>query len=474
MITHPRWTRADSRPDRAQPVLDVVAAVALMTLVGTALLLTVSLAPRPAAATTEASLDRLLALRAENRFEAALEMAESLLRAAPDNVDLLLVKGQLEAFLGDHAAALETLAAAAVLAPDYLDIRLMQARVQLFAEQPEAAFATLEPVVPPELERADAQLLLGRVALVAGELDTAERAFARAAELAPDNGDAWLGLGDAALETGSVSRAQLNFERALDVPDTAPVARQRLDALADAGRRFELTTDFSYSRFNNDFDNWREGSVALAWRIDDSRQLTSGIAIADRYDLTDLQVGVGWNARIDADSGYLLGAAVAPGADFLPAWLLRAGYDRRLYDLGDREIGLGLDLGAGIGFVEGSLAQYDDGLVQGFEAGIVQYALEGRTWLTAKAGGSFGTSGDFDPSFGLRLDVQARRQTRFFLGFGQAFDNSDQGTGTTRSYFGGVDHMLTDRVGLLATLALEDRDSGVRRTTFALGMRVRF
>jgi YaiO family outer membrane protein len=252
------------------------------------------------------------------------------------------------------------------------------------------------------------------------------------------------------------------------------VARERLDALADAGRRFELTTDFSYSNFNNDFDNWHEGSVALAWRIDDSRQLTTGIAIADRFDLTDVQVGLGWNARFDDVSGYLLGAAVAPGADFLPTWLLRGGYDRELYDLGNREIGLGLDLGVGIGFFEGSLAQYEDGLVQGFEAGIVQYALEGSTWLTAKAGGSFGTDSDFDPSYGLRLDLQATTDTRFFLGFGHAFDNSDQGTGSTQSYFGGIDHMLTDRLGLIATVALEDRENGVRRTTFTLGMRVRF
>jgi len=474
MITAPRCARAGSTPDRERRIVDSLAAGVLTALLGVALLLTIVVAARPATAESEASLERLLQLRAENRFEPALDMAETLLEDAPDNVDLLLIKGQLLAFLGDHTAALETLATAAALAPDYLDIRLMQGRVQFFAGDAEAAFATLEPVVPAELERAEAQLLLGRVALVAGELDTAERAFARAAELTPEEGDAWLGLGDTALETGSVSRAQLNFERALEVPDSAPVARERLDALADAGRRFELTTDVSYSRFNNDLDNWHEGSVALAWRIDDSRQLTTGIAIADRFDLTDVQVGLGWNARIDERSGYQLGAAVAPGADFLPSWLVRAGYDHELYDLRDREIGLGLDLGVGIGFIEGSLAQYEDGLVPGFEVGIVQYALEGRTWLTAKAGGSFGTNGDFDPSYGLRLDLQATTDTRFFLGFGQAFDNSDQGSGTTQSYFGGIDHKLTDRIGLIATAALEDRENGVRRRTFTLGMRVRF
>ena len=422
----------------------------------------------------EASLEALHELRAQNRFEAALDMAERLLLESPGNADLLLVKGQLQAFLGRHDAALETLALAAAIAPDYLDIRLMQARVQLFAAAPEAAMRVLVPVVPPSLERVDAQLLLGRAALAAGEPETARLAFARAAELAPDNGDAWLGLGDAALETGSVSRAQLDFERALAVPDTAPVARQRLDALALSERRFELTTDVSGSRFNNDLDDWHEGSIALGWRIDDRRLFTTGIAVANRFDATDVQLGLGWNARIDDDSGYLLGAAVTPGADFLPSWLVRAGYDHRLYDIGGREIFSGLDLGAGIGFIEGSLASYDDGLVQGFEAGIVQYGWQGHAWLTAKAGGSFGTGGAFDPSFGLRLDVQATTDTRVFLGFGQAYDNSGQGTGTTESYFTGIDHMLTDRLGLIATVALEDRENGVRRTNLSLGVRVRF
>ena len=462
-----------SRPGRS--LGEAVTATAVTTLLGTALFASIVLSTRPAVAeAAEASLEALQELRGQNRFEAALDMADQLLLDAPGNADLLLIKGQLQAFLGNHDAARETLAEAAAIAPDYLDIRLMQARVELFAEAPAAALAVLVPVVPPALGRVDAQLLLGRAALAAGEPETARIAFARAAEIAPDNGDAWLGLGDTALQTGSVSRAQLDFERALAVPDTAPVARQRLDALTRTERRFELTTDVSGSRFNNDLDDWHEGSIALAWRIDDRRLLTTGIAVANRFDSTDVQLGVGWNARIDDDSGYLLGAAVTPGADFLPSWLLRAGYDHRLYDIGGREIAPGLDLGAGIGFIESSLASYDDGLVQGFEAGIVQYGWQGHAWLTAKAGGSFGTGGAFDPSFGLRLDVQATNDTRVFLGFGQAYDNSGQGTGTTESYFTGIDHMLTDRLGLIATVALEDRENGVRRTSVSLGVRVRF
>jgi hypothetical protein len=72
----------------------------------------------------------------------------ALLLKSPGNADLLLVKGQLQAFLGHHDAALETLALAAAIAPDYLDIRLMQARVQLFAEAPEAAMASCCPWSP--------------------------------------------------------------------------------------------------------------------------------------------------------------------------------------------------------------------------------------------------------------------------------------------------------------------------------------
>lgn len=432
------------------------------------------LAASPASASPEPSRAAVLELRDQGAFEPSLAMVEALLADAPDDVDLLLLKGQLQAFMADYDAALETLEAAAALATDYLDITLMQARVHLFAAAPETAFAVLEPAVPPDLERVDAQLLFGRVALAAGRPARAQRAFAAAARLAPTNGAAWLGLGDAALQTGSIADAELGFERALGVVETAPVARARLDALAAENRRFELTTDVAASGFNDSSDDWREGGVTLGWRLDDRRQLSTGIAVANRFSSTDVQIGASWNARLGAASGYLLGAAVAPGADFLPNWLVRAGYDQRLYDLGGGAPLPRLDLGVGIGFVEGSLADYSDGTVQGFEAGIVQYGWQGRAWLTAKAGGSFGTAGDFDPSFGLRLDLESSARARVFLGFGQAFDNSDQGTGTTRSYFTGIDYALDERLSLIATLALEDRENGVRRTTVGVGVRVKF
>lgn len=427
-----------------------------------------------AAAELATSRESVLELRARGDFASGLAMAEQLLAEAPNDVDLLLLKGQLQAFLEDYTAALQTLEAAVMLAPDYLDIRMMQARVHLFAAEPRAALTILKPVIRPGLDRADAQLLFGQVALAAGEPELARNAFAHAALLAPAAGEPWLGLGDAALQTGSIAAAQLNFEKALGIADTAPVARQRLAALTSAERRFELTTDFSASRFNDPSKEWVEGGMTLGWRIDGQRQLTTGFVVAHRFSDTDLQLGATWNARLGDRNGYLLGLALAPEADFLPNWLVRGGYDRTLYDLGGGELLPGLDLGAGVGFVEGSLANYKDGTVQGFEAGVVQYAWQGRTWLTAKAGGSFGTAGDFNPSFSFRLDLQATPDSRFFAGFGQAHDTSEQGTGTTRSYFTGVDHALDERLGLITTLALEDRKNGVRRTTVAVGVRVRF
>lgn len=455
-------------PDRGPPLVQLALAAAVAC----------SLAGwRPAdAAVPTVTRDNLLALRAEGDFEAALEVAEALLAQASGDADLLLIKGQLQGFLGRHAVALDTLGTAAAIAPDYLDIQLAQARVHLYAEAPGAALAVLQPVVTPGLERSDAQLLLGRVALAAGESDLAREAFARAVDIEPAAGDAWLGLGDAAAAGGMIEVAEVNYERALAVPETAPVARERLDALAKESRRFELTTDLSYSRFNNAMDDWREGGVSLGWRIDDRRQVIGSLATVDRFGGIDVQGTLTYTARLNAESGYLLGAALSPGADFLPTWRLRAGFDHRLYDLDDGldAKGTGLTgLGVGIGFVEGSLADYTDGLVKSFEVGVVQYGWDGRAWLTAKAGGSFGAEGGFDPTLGLRLDVQLLPETRVFAGFGQSIDNGGGG-GTTRSYFAGLDQAITDRLSLLANVGLEDRERGVRRTSIGVGFRVSF
>ena len=89
------------------------------------------------------SRETLLQLRADGEFEQALEVVDALLAKTPDDADLLLIKGQILAFLGDDRSALETLAEAARLAPDYLDIRLMQARVHGYAERHDAALAVL-------------------------------------------------------------------------------------------------------------------------------------------------------------------------------------------------------------------------------------------------------------------------------------------------------------------------------------------
>ena len=434
------------------------------------LLLLLSAAAPAFAAVPGVSRTALLQLRADGAFERALEVANSLLAEAPGDADLLLIKGQVQAFLGDEEEALATLDSAARLAPDYLDIRLMQARVHGYAGHHDKALLVLRPAVTPEIARPDAQLLLGQTALAAAELDLAREAFARAARLEPASGAAWLGLGDTALRQGVIEVARLDYERALAVPETEPVARERLDSLVARGRRFELSTNLSFSRFNDESDDWREGSSSLAWRLDDRRQLTGSLGVANRYGSTDIQASLLWNARLDERSGYFLATALTPAADFLPSWKLRGGVDRELFDPAGRMGRLGI----GVGFVELSLAEYEDGLVEGFDLGLVQYGFEGRLWLTARAGGTFGTNGSFDPAYGLRLDWQLRDESRVFAGFGQTYDNSTQGMGTTESYFGGLDHWLDDRLGMVLSLALEDRDIGVRQTTIGLGFKVRF
>ena len=61
--------------------------------------------------------------------EAALAEFESLLAEFPDDVDYLLGRAQMQARLGQNAAAVETAERALVLAPNYEDV--WQLRLQL-------------------------------------------------------------------------------------------------------------------------------------------------------------------------------------------------------------------------------------------------------------------------------------------------------------------------------------------------------
>ncbi len=129
------------------------------------------------------------ALLAEQRgdYPRAREISQLLLRAAPNNLTVLVLAGQTEFKLNALGQAEALLAKAVQLAPSAATPRRQLAQVQLRAGQPDKALATLRPLVDADPPDAQAVTLSAQAQLMGGDTAGADASFARAAKLQPDD-----------------------------------------------------------------------------------------------------------------------------------------------------------------------------------------------------------------------------------------------------------------------------------------------
>ena len=135
------------------------------------------------------------------------EIAQLLIRNAPDNPRLQMLAGQAELAAGNWVQAESLLVKAVLLAPGTPQPRRVLAQAYLTAGQPRRALEQLAPLIGMRSRDADAITLAGRAHLMVGDTAAAETAFARVAELSPAQpglrtGMALAQLGQAPTELG--------------------------------------------------------------------------------------------------------------------------------------------------------------------------------------------------------------------------------------------------------------------------------
>lgn len=123
----------------------------------------------------------------DKQLERALELAQHLLRIAPDNARVLQLAGIIEFERNNFAQAETHLAKALQLNPNAEGVRRMMVLTHLKRAEPAKALAVLQPL----LERPDASgrlyALKAQAHLLAGDLAEADAAFARAAKADPND-----------------------------------------------------------------------------------------------------------------------------------------------------------------------------------------------------------------------------------------------------------------------------------------------
>jgi putative PEP-CTERM system TPR-repeat lipoprotein len=117
----------------------------------------------------------------------ARDLCRALLRASPENAQVLHLAGVAEASLGSLVTAQSHLTKALQLEPDDQSLRHNLASVYLRLGQPRIALTVLKPVL--DTDRAESQVLAtaGQASLQLGEVEAAERYFALALQRQPND-----------------------------------------------------------------------------------------------------------------------------------------------------------------------------------------------------------------------------------------------------------------------------------------------
>lgn len=120
-------------------------------------------------------------------YKRTRELAQILLRGAPNNPQVLLVAGQAELKLNALAQAEAHFAKAVQLVPNAPTPRRQLAQVLLRSGQADKALATLAPLIDGKAADVEALTLAAQAQLMKGDTAAADASFARAAKLKPDD-----------------------------------------------------------------------------------------------------------------------------------------------------------------------------------------------------------------------------------------------------------------------------------------------
>jgi YaiO family outer membrane protein len=420
------------------------------------------------AQTAEDLFHQALDDRQAGDFAAAIEKLQQALQLQPENVDFLLLLGQLYGYRESYEEALEVLSHAHQTAPDYSAVTLSIARIHSYQGQYELAESEVQSVIDKEPGNVEAVDLQARLAFYQGDLDRAESGFRQVLELAPDHVESLVGLGDVAMARRERQAAQDYYRRGLEIEPGAPGLRAKLDRATAVEPTWRLDTAIGYSRFGADGrEPWRENFNRLSYRVTPSTTIHGGAEISERFGLTDVYYEGGieheFTEWLYGDSAF----GGTPSPDFRERWAARVNGAVRISQGGRSVGGTVLSL-------QTKFAEYDTGNVETLNPGIEQYFADGRLWLTGRWINTLDETGEHLIGWLGRLDFQATDTLRVYGGLSNAPETQGNTTLDTRSAFAGVIIDVTSRVAIRADLLYEDREGSSSRVAIFSGLSLSF
>ncbi|MBN3787862.1 YaiO family outer membrane beta-barrel protein [Burkholderia sp. Ac-20353] len=401
--------------------------------------------------------------RLAGRMDEALDLLSRAAAAAPDNVDVLLQEGLVLMAKGRDNDAAALFQRVLSLAPGYKDARLALARIARRRGDIDTALAQVDIVLRDAPHDAEARELHANLLLAKGDARDSESEYRALAHEQTGDASALIGLGDSLRAQWRDDDARAAYREAATLaPDS--VASQR--AMLPDHQRFRLDVGGAYSHLSNGSPAWKEGSVRLAYSIDDRNVIAAGSDVSHRFDTTNVYSELRLDHRYsDRLSVYVYGGGT-PDASILPKVAAGTGVQWRLDPVaGKRSTFATLDM---------RYARYDTARIWSGSVGAIQYLGDDTLWVTAKWVNTLDERNRYLTGYTLRADWQAWRWLRLLAGFADA-PESDQGvTVRTRAFYAGAVFDVSDSLAINVSAARELRPNLYDRNVVGLGMTVKF
>ncbi|MBI3347403.1 MAG: PEP-CTERM system TPR-repeat protein PrsT [Burkholderiales bacterium] len=186
-------------------------------------------------------------------LKTSLEIAQGLLKLAPDNVDVLYLSGTIEARRNSLERAADYLAKAVSVAPNQMRPRLLLANTQLRRGEAARTLVTLQPLLKREKPPAEAFVLAATATARVGDApDKVEKLLERALEIDPTHVQGRVDLARVRIDKGDVATGLRELRDASKAtqdlsPDVALVdaltRRKRYDEALEALKVLEAKPD---------------------------------------------------------------------------------------------------------------------------------------------------------------------------------------------------------------------------------------
>jgi YaiO family outer membrane protein len=226
----------------------------------------------------------------------------------------------------------------------------------------------------------------------------------------------------------------------------------------------DVEAEFS-SLARTSLSNWSEQSIRLERKLRGPAVVFGRVERFDRFDLSDWMINAGGSTQIGSRISFYGEGGIGLGSDFQPDWQLASGGSVTLYPAAE-------SLGAGLLTFDTRARHYDIGTIYSFDVGWQQYW--GRGFIWAKLLNSIADDGSHLTGWSLSGLFNVTDQIRLRLSTALA-PESDRGVVVdTRTYSGGLEFDLSERVMLRVNATQDTRRGSYRRFYVRSGIGVRF